>query len=191
MTSERNLKPGELLEPFACPHCGQMLAPTCRVCVACGEPIDASAIVRAQSTVPVQPHSYAQRPIARRTQFSWRIFFAFLAGWLVLLAFSQAVHTIGTRSFYLAVVGVQLVCAGWVFLDATGKHIPRPWRWSVMTLLFWIVFFPWYVSRRRDPQLPCAVMEDQTSIFFRALLWGVLILLFLSFIAAVVKSPPR
>ena len=60
-----------------------------------------------------------------------------------------------------------------------------------MTLFFWIVFFPWYVSRRRDPQLPCAVMEDQTSLFFRALFWGVLILLFLGFIAAVVKSPPR
>jgi hypothetical protein len=192
MNDQTNVQPGELLEPFACPHCGQMLAPTCHVCVACGEPIEAGAVTRAKLVLPVQPQSYNQRPIAHRSQFSWRIFVAFLAGWLVLVVFmSQAVHTIGATSCELAVVGLQLVCAGWVFLDATGKRIPRPWRWSIMTLFFWIVFFPWYVSRRRAPQLPCAVMEDQTSLFFRTLFWCVLILLFLSFIAAVVKNPPR
>jgi hypothetical protein len=192
MTDERSDKPSELLEPFACPHCGQLLGPACRVCVACGEPVDPGAITKAKLVRPGQPQSYNQRPVARRAQFSWRIFLAFLAGWLVLLVFmSQAVHTIGAKSIELGVAGLQLVCAGWVFLDASGKRIPRPWRWSVMTLCFWIVFFPWYVSRRRTPQVPCAVMEDQTSLFFRGLFWFVLIVLFLSFIAAVVKSPPR
>jgi hypothetical protein len=192
MTDERNVQPSELLEPFACPHCGQMLAPTCHVCVACGEPVEAGAVSRAKVVLPVQPEFYSQRPVARRAQFSWPIFFAFLAGWLVIVVFaSQAVHEIGARSVELAVVGLQLVCAGWVFLDASGKRIPRPWRWSVMTLFFWIVFFPWYVSRRRAPQQPCAVMEAQTSLFFRAIFWLVLVVLFLSFIAAVVKTPPH
>ena len=31
-------------EPFACPYCGQMLGPGCRVCVACKAPIDPARI---------------------------------------------------------------------------------------------------------------------------------------------------
>jgi hypothetical protein len=188
MTNERNVQPSELLEPFACPHCGQMLGPTCRVCVACGQPIELSQIARRDRTAPFQAQSRGKAPAGRRTQFSWLIFFTVLAITLVLM--SVAFRLIGIETSERIFVGFTFICAGWVFLDARSKAIPRPWRWSVMTICFWIVFFSWYVSRRRSPETPCAVIEDPTSVVFRALFWFVLILLFLSFLAAVVKSPP-
>jgi hypothetical protein len=189
MTNEGSAQSGELLEPFACPHCGQLLAPTCRVCVACRQPVQPGTLSRADAAVGVQDQPESGSPAGRRAQFSWPIFFAMLAA--VVLFMSVAIRLIGIETSERIFLGFTFLSAGWVFYDARLKGISRPWRWSIMTVFFWIVFFSWYVSRRRTPQLPCAVIEDQTSIFFRALFWFVLILLFLTFIAAVVKTPPR
>jgi hypothetical protein len=189
MPNEENVQTAELREPFACPHCGQMLAPTCRVCVACGEHIEPAEILRIEGRFNGQPSSESQRPTGQRAQFSWPFFFAILAGAMVII--SIAIRLLGVETAKLAFVGFTLMCAGWVFYDARSKGIPQAWRWTIMTVFFWIVFFPWYLSRRRTPSVPCLVMEKQTSVFFRALFWCVVILLFLSFIAAVIKSPPR
>lgn len=189
MTGEKNLQPAELREPFACPHCGQMLAPTCRVCVACGEPIEPLEIIRARRGVDGQAGAETQRSAVRRTQFSWAIFFATVAAAMVVM--SIAIRLLGVETSKLAFIGFTLMCAGWIFYDARSKGIPQAWRWSIMTVFFWIIFFPWYVSRRKTPRLPCPAMEEQTSTLFRVLLWFVVILLFLSVIAAVVKSPPH
>jgi hypothetical protein len=192
MTDERDIQTGNLAEPFACPKCSQMLAPTCRVCVACGEPIDFEEVCKSQSALPAQLGPERQPPPARRAQFSWSIFFALLAATIVFMPI--AVRLIGFETSEGIFIGFTFVCAGWVFYDARNKGIPRPWRWSIMTLCFWLVFFSWYVSRRRTPQWPCAVIEAQASILFRVLFWFVLILLFLmvlTLIAAVVKTPLR
>lgn len=181
--------PPEPPEPFACPHCGQMLAPECRVCVACRQPIEIDKIGDGGRTDLLQPQADTLPSKSVRSHFSWAIFFVILAAALVLM--SVAIRLIGLEASRLVFVGIMFICAGWVFYDARFKGIPRPWRWSIMTLFFWIVFFPWYLGRRRTPESPCAVMESPTSVFFRALFWFVLILLFLTLLAALVKSPPR
>jgi hypothetical protein len=188
-TDEKSIQAVDLRDPFACPQCGQMLAPTCRVCVACGHAIELSEIIRSQGRFDGQPPSEVPRSAARGSQFSWAIFFGTLAG--AMLIISVAVRFIGVESSKLAFVGFTLICAGWVFYDARSRRIPHGWRWSIMTVFFWIVFFPWYLSRRRRPLVACRPMEDQRSVIFRALLWAVVILLFLSIIAGVIKSPPR
>jgi hypothetical protein len=189
MTDEKQSQSAELRDPFACPHCGQMLAPTCRVCVACGERIEPAEIIMSRRALDGLPGTEDQRPASQLTQFSWLFFFANLAGAMVVI--SVAIRLVGVDTSKLAFVGFTLVCAGWVFYDARAKGIAQSWRWSIMTVFFWIVFFPWYLSRRRTPRIPCSVIEKPTSVFFRVLFWSVVILLFLGFIAAVVKSPPR
>lgn len=47
----------------------------------------------------------------------------------------------------------------WVIFDAHQKHVARPLRWGLGTLLMWIVIFPWYLARRRTPQAPCPFVE--------------------------------
>ncbi|MGH9445435.1 MAG: hypothetical protein ACRD3O_06900 [Terriglobia bacterium] len=176
-------------EPFPCPHCGQMLAPSCRLCVACRQPIDIAQIRGPEPHIlPGSPPDTAPAAI-RSAHFSWSIFFIVLAAAFVLV--SIAVRLVGRETSELVFTGITFACAGWVYMDARAKGLPRPWRWSIMTLFFWLIFFPWYLGRRRTPQAPCSVMESAHSVFFRALFWFVLIVIFLSFIAAVVKTPPH
>lgn len=192
MTDETKVQTGNPQEPFACPQCSQMLAPTCRVCVACGQPINFAEVGKSEHALPVQTGPEREAAPGRRAQFSWSIFFGLLAATIVFM--SIAFRVIGIETSEWVFTGFTFICAGWVFYDARNKGIPRPWRWSIMTLFFWVVFFSWYVSRRRTPQWPCSVIEAQASIFFRALFWFVLVLVFLTvltLIAAVVKSPLR
>jgi hypothetical protein len=188
-TEESRLALMRPTEPFPCPHCGQMLAPSCRVCVACNQSIDLAQIGRSERAVPILPKSGAAPQPIRNAQFSWAIFFAVLAAALALVSISSRV--VGVQTSELLFLGITFACAGWVFMDAQAKALPRPWRWSVMTLFFWLIFFPWYLGRRRNPQDPCPVMESPNSVFFRALFWFVLVVLFLSLIAAFIKTPPR
>jgi hypothetical protein len=178
-------------EPFPCPNCGQMLAPTCRVCVACRQPIDFGQIAPVQIFPPAVPTLEGESlPQAiGHAHFSWPIFLIVLIAALSLV--SVAIHFLGVQTTQLVFVGIAFVCAGAVYLDAHSRKIPRAWRWSIMTLFFWIAFFPWYLSRRRFPHSPCPIIEAETSILFRALIWFIVIMLFLSFIAAMLKGPGR
>src|SRR3989442_10582200 len=61
-------------EPFPCPACGQMLAPSVRVCVACKHPIDPREIRRSRGPVPsLEPRAILSA--APRTPFPWLLFF--------------------------------------------------------------------------------------------------------------------
>jgi hypothetical protein len=207
---------GAPTEPFACPECGQMLAPECRICVACRQPIDFAKVSRLRATPAVEP-VHLDRPAGEKgkTQFSWPIFLVFVGCWIVVanvvayFVVHYAAHashvnrlgaTPGGQAGIQGVLGVpidvayalyalQLICACWVFLDARRRPVPRPWRWAVLTGLpaLWLFFFPWYLSRRRAPQVPCPLIEAQISLLFRASVLFVLLIL----VAAMIFKSPR
>src|SRR2546423_9455397 len=68
-------------EAFPCPACGQMLAPSCRVCVACKQPIDPaqikSASARALELRPFDAQPTAG-PGAGNVRFPWALFLVLL-----------------------------------------------------------------------------------------------------------------
>lgn len=152
-------------EAFPCPHCGQMLGPGVRVCVACRQPIDPSQIRIAAAAPPAAPVRAATPPKAR---FSWGIFLAALLAWLALFTSAIQIFGLGRAQFVMA--AVLVISAGWVFWDARQKGIPRPIQWGAGALLFWIVFFPWYLARRRQPEASCPTVEAGTGPFLRVLL---------------------
>ncbi len=162
-------------EPFPCPHCGQMLAPSVRVCVACKQPIEPHQIVR---PTPVPAPSVAlpemNPPIApplpvQRARFSWPIFFRVLLIWFALTILSVQFLKYATAQMVLE--GLILLSSIWVFYDAQKKSLPKPFRWAIGSLLLWIVIFPWYLSRRRTPSASCPFIEAEASPAARAFLF--------------------
>jgi hypothetical protein len=162
-------------EPFPCPACGQLLAPSCRVCVACKHAID-SAEIRKPRVLPVvgEPAQRAPEPV----RFSWRIFLIVFGIWVVGASLVQ--RYMDPLKGQLALGGVQILCSFWVLYDALEKRLPKPHRWIMGTLLLWPIIFPWYLARRKQPGQPCPFVEAQTSPLKRAallILWAVLLYL--------------
>lgn len=189
-------------EPFACPHCGQMLAPTCRVCVACRQPIDPAQIRREPPVeppqVPATNPAQVQRPVEAQAapspelapvRFSWRMFFLVLG--LAWLTAAAALVLLGAERARMVMAWTPVVLAVWVYLDARQKRLPKPLRWSVGTVfpVVWIFVFPWYLVRRQRPQAPCPFVEREASPMVRLLL-AVLALLFLLLMVAALMSGP-
>ncbi len=177
-------------EPFACPNCGQMLAPSCRVCVACHTPVDFSKLQRAETSweqVGTKEEPTSERPGGM--QFSWRIFLAVLGIYLALVMVVERYLSVSQCQLFLG--GILLGSSAWVFYDARLRRVPHAFRWGISSLLLWIVVFPWYVSRRRAPEVPCPLMEAEPSLFMRALLWIIVILFILGIAAAFIHKVPH
>lgn len=160
-------------EPFPCPNCGQMLGPSVRVCAACHEPVDISkfnltASVAHQLVAEFTPAAPGAMEPAR---FSWGIFAVVLGAWLLAAYAGQRFLNPLYEQFFLA--GIVCGTSVWVFYDARARSVPHPFRWSIACILFWIVFFPWYLARRRTPAAPCPVMDEGG----RRLLWWLIPLL--------------
>jgi hypothetical protein len=160
-------------EPFPCPACGQMLAASCRFCVACKQPIDPAHI---NSAIEAQrlPQLRAPSVPVVGAPFSWTIFFVVLLVWLILAGASEKL--LGPTRAQWLMLGVVLVSSLWVLQDAHAKSIAKPFRWAIGSFLLWIVFFPWYLSRRKVPAAPCRLVEAEFSPLVRALLFGLLVL---------------
>src|SRR5579859_3029946 len=143
-------------EPFLCPACGQMLAPSCRVCVACKQSINPAEIQRTQPA-PVAVEPPVLQPVIAPARFSWLIFFLVLSiTWLTAVI---TVSLFGQDEARLMFGILPFITSLWVIFDAHQKHVARPLRWGLGTLLMWIVIFPWYLARRRTPQAPCTFVE--------------------------------
>ena len=154
-------------EPFPCPACGQMLAASCRVCVACKTPVDLTRIQKAEPEFLFMP---AGTPLPRAVEparFSWGIFFA----WLVIYLSAAILTTrfLGENGSKYVMGGFVLLSSMWVFFDAQRKGVPKPLRWVLGALLLWIVVFPWYLSRRRTPHAPCPFIEGEAGPVARVL----------------------
>ncbi|HXJ96544.1 MAG TPA: hypothetical protein VMT20_27210 [Terriglobia bacterium] len=177
-------------EAFACPHCGQMLGPAVRVCAACRQAIDPSQIRVAAAAPAAAP----ARPVAvPRARFSWGIFLAALLAWLALA--TSMIRIVGFEKAQYMMAGILVLSAAWVFLDARQKGFPRPFQWGAGALLFWIVFFPWYLARRRQPEASCPIVEAGTGPFLRVLLlilaFALGVMLLLSAIATRLPNLPK
>jgi len=152
-------------DPFPCPACGQLLAPSCRVCVACKQAID-PAEIRIHRVLPVvgEPAPRVLEPV----RFPWRIFVIVFAIWVVGATLVQ--RYMDPWKGQLVLGGVQILCSLWVLFDALEKRLPRPLRWGMGTLLLWPIIFPWYLARRSHPRQPCPFVEAQIRPITRAAL---------------------
>jgi hypothetical protein len=163
----------EQLEPFPCPACGQLLAPSCRVCVACKHAID-PAEIRKPGVRPA-----VEMPARREPQpvgFSWRTFLVVFAIWVTGAALVQ--RYMPPLKAQLVLGGVQILCSLWVLFDALEKRLPRPLRWGIGTLLLWPIIFPWYLARRSHPEQPCPFIEARVKPATMAVLFILLAVLF-------------
>ena len=160
-------------EPFPCPACGQLLAPSCRVCVACQHKIDPAEIRKPAILPPVEMP--AQRKL-EPVRFSWRIFLIVFAIWVVGATLVQRLMPPLRAQFVLG--SVQILCSLWVLFDALQKRLPSPLRWGMGTLLLWPIIFPWYLARRSRPSQPCPFIEARVRPATVAVLFILLAVLF-------------
>ncbi len=128
----------------------------------------------------------ARLPATARVRFPWQLFFVLLV--VRLLAAIVAQRHWGLIKAELALGSVEILTAVWVFYDAHEKRVPKPLRWGLGSLLLWIVVFPWYLARRRNPGAPCPFIEAEVSPFFRVLLFVLLVFILLSAAFAVMKT---
>lgn len=175
-------------EPFPCPACGQLLAPSCRVCVACKHPINPAEIARQQEGVLPAAHARGTEPPSQPVRYPWRTFFAVIGiSFLFALIFEGLW---GEQKAQLAMGGVQTLAGVWVFFDALRQRIPRPLRWGVGSMLLPVVIFPWYLARREKPQSSVPFVEAEVGPVTRFLLFALLIFILASLIFYIVKGPP-
>jgi hypothetical protein len=184
-TPARSDRP-EMEETITCPHCGQVLAATCRICVSCKQAIDPESLRLSQppEAAATIPQAEPSPPLAR---FSWRIFFMTLgASWLAVILAASFLDLVTAQ---LVVTGLVIGTSVWVLWDAQIKRIPKPWRWSAGCILLWAVFFPWYLSRRRTPRASCPSVEGGKGTLLR-LVAALLLLLLLGALIAMIKGTP-
>jgi hypothetical protein len=170
-------------EPFPCPACGQLLAPSCQVCVACKHEIGPAEIRKPGVVLAVgEPVPREPKP----ARFSWRIFLIVFTMWVAGASLVQ--RYMDPLKGQLVLGGVQILSSFWVLYDALEKRLPKPHRWGMGTLLLWPIIFPWYLARRKRPRQPCPFVEAQVSPITRA----VLVILLAVFVYLIFKqAPPR
>jgi hypothetical protein len=176
-------------EAFPCPNCGQMLGPAVRVCASCREPVDFE-LVRSNARAAASPPeggtpAEPRAPVPRsEAQFSWRMFFTLVLVWLLTALLAQ--RQLGEEGAQSLMLVILIFSSAWVTYDARQRGVPKPLRWGVGSLLVWIVVFPWYLSRRRTPGVPCALVEGPAP--GRILLVMVVAILLLGLLAHMFKA---
>ena len=173
-------------EPFACPSCGQMLGPGCRVCVACKAPINPAAI-----NVPpaiVEPLAVEEGPAPpERVQFPWGLFLILLLARFIVAATVN--QMLGLTRTFLILGSLEILCGAWVFYDAVRRRVPKPLRWGLGSALLWVVFFPWYLARRRNSHAVCRFIEAEAGPVARVLLFALMVFFLLSILVGIFKGP--
>jgi hypothetical protein len=173
-------------EPFVCPACGQLLAPSCRICVACKHTIDPAELARPRRAAAPEPTAGTARLAPVR--YPWRIFFAFIGiSFLLALTFEGLW---GEQKAQLAMGGAQTLAGVWVFYDALRQRVARPWRWAMGSMLLPVVIFPWYWARRKTPESPVPFVEAEVGPVTRFVLFALLVFILASLIFYIVKGPP-
>jgi hypothetical protein len=157
-----------------------MLAATCQICVACKKPVDFARILREPLTEEAPPSPLLREPRIEPARFSWGIFSVIVLIYFVLASLAQGF--LGSKGAPYAMIGFVISSALWVYADARGKGIPKPAGWALACLLLWLVFFPWYVSRRRTPYAPCPIIEGEHGPVARAV---ILFLVLMTLVGAV------
>jgi len=174
-------------EPFPCPACGQLLAPTCRVCVACRHIINPAEIARPEEKVFLAAPAPPQEPKPQPVRYPWTIFFAVL-GVTILITMILA-GLMEQQKAQMVMWGADVLAGIWVFFDAVRKGIPRPMRWGVGTILLTAFILPWYLARRNKRQSPVPFVEAEVGRVTRFLAFALIVFFLFSAILYVVKGP--
>jgi len=173
-------------EPFPCPACGQLLAPSCRVCVACKHAIDPAELARPREVTPPAAPSADTEPQRPPVRFSWPLFFVVFGVSCFLVVILQGLWK-DQQQVLLAMGGIQTLAGVWVFFDALRQRVPKPLRWSLGSMLLPLVIFPWYLARRSTPQSPVPFLEGGPAI--RLVLLALLLFLLVNLIFYIVQGP--
>ncbi len=173
-------------DPFPCPACGQLLAPSCRVCVACKHAIDPVEIVQPQAVPAAPAPSESLQPKLPAVRFSWPLFFVVLGVSCFLVLIFQGLWK-DQQNVLLAMGGLQTLAAVWVFFDALREGVPKPLRWSIGSMLLPLVIFPWYLARRKTPQAPVPILEGGPAI--RLVILALLLFFIANLIFYLVQGP--
>ncbi len=174
-------------EPFPCPECGQMLAASCRVCVACKAPVDFARIGQSVAAPPQgAPEAFAMRAV-EPARFSWRIFLVVLSAYLFAAVLTTGL--LGNVGSTYAMAGCVLFSSLWVFIDARTKGVPKPMGWAIGCLLMWIVIFPWYLARRRTPLAPCPTIEGEAGPIARAIFYFLMVFILVGALMVALDDP--
>ena len=181
-------------EAFQCPACGQLLGPSCRVCVSCKHVINPADIVHQPEPAAIAPSGPVGKAGPAPVRFPWLIFFAvlelsFFLGLMIapfiLLGFLKQEHA------EMALQGVSAFAGVWVFADALRRRIPRPLRWALGTTFLFIIIFPWYLARRSMPQSPVPFVESKIGPVTRFLLVDLIIFFVLNKIHILMVGPSK
>jgi hypothetical protein len=168
-------------EPFLCPSCGQLLGPSVRTCVSCKHVINPAEIARTPApALPSTPRPASIQAPRESVPYPWRILIAVVGISMILGLISVALF--GDQNWPKAVQALQIMAGFWVFFDAFQRRIPRPFRWSMGTMLIPGLILPWYLARRNRPEASVPFVEAETRPFTRILL-GILLLAFLIAVA--------
>lgn len=176
-------------EPFQCPACGQLLAPACRVCVACRKPIDFGAVGRPTEVVLPPTPALGTEPPPEPVRFPWRIFFAVLGISFGIAFVLEALWQGQEQNVSMVMQGIQMLAGLWVFFDAMRRHLPRPLRWALGSMLLPVIVFPWYLARRNKPQSPVPFVEAEVRPVTRFLLIALLLFFLACLIFYIVEGP--
>ena len=174
-------------EPFECQNCGQLLDFQCRVCGACKAAVEPLPLARTPPPADSIPEESAEA-LPSVVSFPWK-------GWLILLSVSILVGNllegmIGRTQTYSLFYVFEVLCAVWVYQDAKSKNLPTPLRWSMGTLLIWVVVFPWYLVRRQRVTASCPFVEANSRPFTGALLAFLLLSLVIFVVYTVLSRGP-
>ncbi len=134
-----------------------MLAPSCRVCVACKQLIDPAQIRVTTQAQAAAAEPEEARPATVNVRFPWLLFFILLLVRIVAAGLLE--QRWGLIKAELVLGSIEMFCSVWVLFDAKRSGVPRPFRWALGTLLLWPIVFPWYVVRRKTPSARCPFVE--------------------------------
>jgi hypothetical protein len=102
---------------------------------------------------------------------------------------SVAVRFLSPLTSQVVMGGLVVLSSIWVFYDARERGVPKPWRWGIACLLFWIVFFPWYLARRKAPEAACPFIESERGPLLRFLLITLVVFVLVNIVLALFKVP--
>jgi len=175
-------------EPFPCPACGQLLGPSCRVCVSCKHPINPSDITRSPTVALAAAHAASAQPRPEPVRYPWRILVAVMAIGMILGLISLAL--LGEQNGPKVIQAIPILAGLWVFYDAFRRRLPRPLRWSIGTMLLLALVLPWYLARRSKPESPVPFVEAEAGPVTRILLIALLVCFLIGLIFNIVQGPP-
>lgn len=124
-------------------------------------------------------------------RFPWTLFFALLAARVLVIGGVVLLRHWTISKAAALENAVDLLTAIFVYYDAYRNRVSKPLRWALGSLFLWVVFFPWYLARRRTLQTPCPLVESETSPLIRALLFLLLLYLVVAALVVVMHKFPK